>query len=381
MKKVANAFVVSALIFSFFGCSKKDESVESKPVKISISEVKKSGAKNDITSMEELAESVKNLQEDPFFTAMSKMLSYVDHAEKDVYLAAYSSRRKRSRSSYDSESRDWEKFLLKDILGEDFQKKAEKFSEDMSKNKKASIDYSRKEKVLFKAQGIEIKDYYLMLDGFLDDIKKCSEANFKLKFAISVDPKEIAEDSGVKDLILKFKTNGSYDLRQTSNDKVDGKADFYASAAAVVSFVDPKTERGGILSVSFSIEPSLTAKRVMDAYESKNPNELAKKNFDYVKPVFIIDMKNDDGVSTFRREFKTYEDFENLEKEIEDFGKKISNSSSSGYDYSYGDMNDNSFDYDFPDGAGLTPPDYVLSEPSENFSEPEDYMSEYEYEI
>lgn len=372
MEKILTAVAVFSLLLIFAGCSKDENSSGTKSVHISVSEVKKSGAKADITSMEELSESIANLGNDPFFSNFNKLFSYAANNEKNVYLASYSSRISHNETEFMN-------FLKKDILGEELVGKLEQFGSDINKNGRASINYSRKENVLFKAKGIELKDYVFSLKGKLDNINRTSEGDVKFKVNMSVDPAEIAEDSNIKDFIFKVVANGSYDVKNPEkNDKLEGNIGVYVSFAAAVSFVDPKTGRGGILTVSFSLNPDDRIEKFVKLFSSERKSkEVVEKSFKLIKPVFIIDMKNDDGVSTFRRECRKYSDFEEFGNELNKMKEKIKYSSNEDYD------SDNVYDMDddFPDDAELTLPDYDLSESSENFSGPEAYMSEYGYDL
>lgn len=362
MKKILTAVAVFSLLLIFAGCS-KDEGSSNSNVEISFSELKKSGAKKDITSMEELSESIMNLGQDPVFSNVFKMLSYAEHPEKTVYLASYSSRRNNRKSSYDSkqEAKD---FLVENVLGEDFVKKFEKFQRDVMENGKASFDYSRKEKVLFKMNGVEVKDYYLKINGKANSEKQAVKGDYKLKFTMAFDPNEVAEDSAVKDLLFKINTSGSANMKNIDNkDKTDGNVDLFASLVEAVSFVDPKTERGGILTISVSVNPDFNLLKVKNLYEKKDPREASKETFKFVKPVLIIEMKNDEGVTTFKRECRKFDDFEKLEKEVEEMKDKISAASNSFSDsYSdYSDMNYDQFDYDY------SLPEYDYSDYGYNF--------------
>lgn len=361
MKKILTAVAVFSLLLIFAGCS-KDEGSSNSNVEISFSELKKSGAKKDITSMEELSESIMNLGQDPVFSNVLKMLSYAEHPEKTVYLASYSSRRNNRKSSYDSK-KEAEDFLVENVLGEDFVKKFEKFQRDVMENGNASFDYSRKEKVLFKMNGVEVKDYYLKINGKANSEKQAAKGDYKLKFTMAFDPNEVAEDSAVNDLLFKINTNGSVNMKNIDSDSRDGNVDLFASLVEAVSFVDPKTERGGILTISVSVNPDFNLLKVKNLYEKKDPHEASKEAFKFVKPVLIIEMKNDAGVTTFKRECRKFADFEKLEKEVEEMKDKISAASNSYSDsYSdYSDMNYDQFDYDY------SLPEYDYSDYGYNF--------------
>ncbi len=112
--------------------------------------------------------------------------------------------------------------------------------------------------------------------------------------------------------------------------------DVYLSLVLAASFVDPKTERGGILTVSLLINIDLThedlnnisSKKYLndDEYEDEDEEtsyEETKELYDFLKPELIIEVTNDDGVSTFRRECRTLEDFNKIGDELDELDEKF----------------------------------------------------------
>lgn len=343
------------MVLMLFGCATVNEAWK-EPAVISSSELKKSGAKKDITSMDELAESIMNIADDSLFDIDGEFLA-------DKY-------------------RD---FTRDTIIGKDLLKKLEKAKEELEKKGTASLDYSKGKKVLYNDKEIKITDFYEELKGNADIGKKCVDCSFKLKFTESIDPKKFEKDSNIKDILCKLKSTGSINLLEKDKN-IEGRMDVYLSLVLAASFVDPKTERGGILTVSSLINIDLTheylnnisSKKYLDEDEDEETSyEETKELYDFFKPELIIEVTNDDGVSTFRRECRKYSDFEEFGNELNKMKEKIKYSSNEDYD------SDNVYDMDddFPDDAELTLPDYDLSESSENFSGPEAYMSEYGYDL
>ena len=114
-----------------------------------------------------------------------------------------------------------------------------------------------------------------------------------------------------------------------------------------------------VSAISVSVNPDFNLLKVKNLYEKKDPREASKETFKFVKPVLIIEMKNDAGVTTFKRECRKFADFEKLEKEVEEMKDKISAASDSYSDYS--DMNYDQFDYDY------SLPEYDYSDYGYNF--------------
>lgn len=306
MKRVLSAIVFFSMVLMLFGCATVNEAWK-EPAVISSSELKKSGAKKDITSMDELAESIMNLADDSLFDIDGEFL--------------------------DDKYRD---FILDNVIGKDLLKKFEKAKEELEEKGTASLDYSKGKKVLYNNQGIKITDFYEEFKGNADIGKKCVDCSFKLKFTESVDPKKFEKDSNIKDLLCKLKSTGSINLLEKDKN-IEGKMDVYLSLVLAASFVDPKTERGGILTVSLLINIDLThedlnnisSKKYLEEDEDEDEDEETsyeevKELYDFFKPELIIEVTNDDGVSTFRRECRTLEDFKKIGDELDELGEKFS---------------------------------------------------------
>lgn len=287
------------MVLMLFGCATVNEAWN-QSVEISPSEVKKSGAKKDITSMEELAESIMNLADDSLFDIDGEFLA-------DKY-------------------RD---FFLDTIIGKDLLKELEKAGDDLEKKGTASIDYKKSKKVLFKDKRIVIKDFYEEIIGKAVEKTKSADASIKLKFTETIDPKKFAKDTNINDIVCKLKADGSFEF-STKDDVLDGKFDLYIGIALAASFVDPKTERGGILNVSFFADIDMTAEDFQKFSSKRSPKDDGKTSdkearelYDFFKPVLVIEMTNDDGVSTFRRECRTYDEFKKFFDEIEKIDEKF----------------------------------------------------------
>lgn len=292
------------MVLMLFGCATVNEAWK-EPAVISSSELKKSGAKKDITSMDELAESIMNLADDSLFDIDGEFLA-------DKY-------------------RD---FFLDTIIGKDLLKKLEKAKEELEKKGTASLDYSKGKKVLYNDKEIKITDFYEELKGNADIGKKYVDCSFKLKFTESIDPKKFEKDSNIKDILCKLKSTGSINLWEKEK-KLEGKIDTYISLVLAASFVDPKTERGGILTVSLLMKfdldhedlNNISSKKYLDEDEDEDEEtsyEETKELYDFFKPELIIEVTNDDGVSTFRRECRTLEDFKKIGDELDELDEKFS---------------------------------------------------------
>ncbi|MCR5080364.1 MAG: hypothetical protein K6B17_03375 [Treponema sp.] len=303
MKRVLSVIVFFSMVLMLFGCATVNEAWK-EPAVISSSELKKSGAKKDITSMDELAESIMNLADDSLFDIDGEFLS-----EK------------------------YRDFILDNVIGKDLLKKLEKAKEELEEKGTASLDYSKGKKVLYKDKEIKITDFYEELKGNADIGKKYVDCGFKLKFTESIDPKKFEKNSNIKDLLCKLKFTGSINLLEKDKN-IEGKMDVYLSLVLAASFVDPKTERGGILTVSSLINIDLThedlnnisSKKYLDEDEDEDEETLyeeIKELYDFFKPELIIEVTNDDGVSTFRRECRTLEDFKKIGDELDELDEKF----------------------------------------------------------
>lgn len=289
------------MVLMLFGCATVNEAWK-EPAVISSSELKKSGAKKDITSMDELAESIMNLAGEPLFANDGEAI----------------------------ESADYSDLFENVIIGKDLLKKLEKAGDDLEKKGTASIDYKKSKKVLFKDKRIVIKDFYEEIIGKADEKTKSADASIKLKFTETIDPKKFAKDTNINDIVCKLKADGSFELFSTKDDVLDGKFDLYIGIALAASFVDPKTERGGILNVSFFADIDMTAEDFQKFSSKRSPKDDGKTSdkearvlYDFFKPVLVIEMTNDDGVSTFRRECRTYDEFKKFFDEIEKIDEKF----------------------------------------------------------
>ncbi len=300
MKKVLSAIVFFSMVLMLFGCATVNEAWN-QSVEISPSEVKKSGAKKDITSMEELAESIVNIAEEPLFANDGEAIESADYAD----------------------------LFENVIIGKDLLKELEKAGDDLEKKGTASIDYKKSKKVLFKDKRIVIKDFYEEIIGKAVEKTKSADASIKLKFTETIDPKKFAKDTNINDIVCKLKADGSFEF-STKDDVLDGKFDLYIGIALAASFVDPKTERGGILNVSFFADIDMTAEDFQKFSSKRSPkndgktsDKEARELYDFFKPVLVIEMTNDDGVSTFRRECRTYDEFKKFFDEIEKIDEKF----------------------------------------------------------
>ena len=300
MKKVLSAIVFFSMVLMLFGCATVSEAWN-QSVEISPSEVKKSGAKKDITSMEELAESIVNIAEEPLFANDGEAIESADYAD----------------------------LFENVIIGKDLLKELEKAGDDLEKKGTASIDYKKSKKVLFKDKRIVIKDFYEEIIGKAVEKTKSADASIKLKFTETIDPKKFAKDTNINDIVCKLKADGSFEF-STKDDVLDGKFDLYIGIALAASFVDPKTERGGILNVSFFADIDMTAEDFQKFSSKRSPkndgktsDKEARELYDFFKPVLVIEMTNDDGVSTFRRECRTYDEFKKFFDEIEKIDEKF----------------------------------------------------------
>lgn len=300
MKRVLSAIVFFSMVLMLFGCATVNEAWK-EPAVISSSELKKSGAKKDITSMEELAESIVNIAEEPLFANDGEAIESADYAD----------------------------LFENVIIGKDLLKELEKAGDDLEKKGTASIDYKKSKKVLFKDKRIVIKDFYEEIIGKAVEKTKSADASIKLKFTETIDPKKFAKDTNINDIVCKLKADGSFEF-STKDDVLDGKFDLYIGIALAASFVDPKTERGGILNVSFFADIDMTAEDFQKFSSKRSPkndgktsDKEARELYDFFKPVLVIEMTNDDGVSTFRRECRTYDEFKKFFDEIEKIDEKF----------------------------------------------------------